>query len=142
MKVVAYSIRPSEKEYLAKANQKKHDITVISNPLSIDTVAYADGKDAVIIFNNDDLSASVIEKLAALNIHFVVTGTVETHHIDKDMAAKYGIKLSNVSPGTSQEIANQTINNLDLYQQNQCVGDACVCANNCLVTPKPKQTIK
>src|SRR5476651_2539367 len=107
MKVVAYSIRPSEKEFLAKANQKKHDITVIANPLSIDTVAYADGKDAVIIFNNDDLSASVIEKLAALNIHFIVTGTAETDHIDKEVAAKYGIKLSNVSPGTSQDIANQ-----------------------------------
>ncbi|MEB0249315.1 2-hydroxyacid dehydrogenase, partial [Mucilaginibacter sp. 5B2] len=30
-----------------------------------------------------------------------------------------------------QGIANQTIKNLDLWQQNKCVGKACVCAKNC-----------
>ena len=44
MKAVAYSIKPFEKEFLAKANQKKHDITLISNPLGIETVIYAKGK--------------------------------------------------------------------------------------------------
>jgi D-lactate dehydrogenase len=56
MKAVAYSIKTFEKEYLAKANQKKHDITLISNPLGPDTVIYAEGKDAVIVFTNDDVS--------------------------------------------------------------------------------------
>ena len=140
MKVVAYSIRPSEKEFLAKANQKKHDITIISNPLSVDTVAYATGKDAVIIFNNDELSAPVIQQLAALHVRFIVTGTTATDHIDRDMAAKCGIKISNVAPGTSQETADQTINILDLYQQDKCVNDACACGNSCKVTPKTHHT--
>jgi len=30
-----------------------------------------------------------------------------------------------------QEIANQTIYNLDMWQQDKCVGKACVCAKNC-----------
>ena len=30
-----------------------------------------------------------------------------------------------------QEIANQTIKNLDLWQDEKCVGDACVCNKNC-----------
>jgi D-lactate dehydrogenase len=30
-----------------------------------------------------------------------------------------------------QEIANQTIKNLDLWQMNKCAGDACSCAKNC-----------
>ena len=55
MKAVVYSIKSFEKEYLAKANQKKHDITLIANPLSVDTVSFARGKDAVIVFKNDDL---------------------------------------------------------------------------------------
>lgn len=142
MKVVAYSIKPSEKEFLAKANQKKHDITIISNPLGIDTVAYAAGKDAVIVFNNDDVSAPVIEKLAALNIRFIVTGSAETDHIDKSVAAKFGIKLSTVTPGLPQDIADQTINNLDLYQQKKCVGDACACANSCRLALIPEQLNK
>src|SRR5476651_2670285 len=98
MKVVAYSIKAPEKEYLARANKKKHDITLISNPLGLDTVAYAAGKDAVIVFNNDDVSAPVIEKLAAFNVRFIVTGSAETNHIDKEIAAKFGIKLAKVLP--------------------------------------------
>jgi D-lactate dehydrogenase len=31
-----------------------------------------------------------------------------------------------------QEIANQTIKNLDLWQANKCVGSACVCAKDCI----------
>ncbi|MFD2872873.1 lactate dehydrogenase [Mucilaginibacter ximonensis] len=131
MKVIAYSITPTEKEYLAKANQKKHDITLISNPLGMETVAYAAGKDAVIIWNHDDVSAAIIDQLAALNVRFIITGSIETNHIDKTVAAKYGIKLSNVSTGSPQEIADQLIQNLDLYQQNKCLGDACVCAKSC-----------
>lgn len=142
MKVVAYSIKPSEKEYLAKANQKKHDITIISNPLGIDTAAYAAGKDAVIVYNHDDVSALVMEKLAALNVRFIVTQSIETDHIDKEAAAKYGIKLANVTNGTPQEIADQTINNLNLYQQNKCVGDACACANSCRLSIAPKDLTK
>jgi D-lactate dehydrogenase len=56
MKVVAYSVELFEKEFLAKANQKKHDITLISNPLSPETALYAEGKDAVVVFTNDDVS--------------------------------------------------------------------------------------
>jgi D-lactate dehydrogenase len=46
MKAVAYSVKAFEKEFLAKANQKKHDITLISNVLSMDTITYAREKDA------------------------------------------------------------------------------------------------
>jgi len=140
MKAVAYSIKYYEKEYLARANQKKHDITLISNPLSIETVTYAKGKDAVIVFTDDDLSAQVIEKLASMGIRFIVTRTAGTDHIDKEKASRFGIKISNIpgytadadrTPEVLQQIADQTILNLDLWQNNKCVGDACVCAGNC-----------
>jgi len=151
MKAVAYSVRSFEKEFLAKANQKKHEITLISNALGPDTVGYAAGKDAVIVFANDDLSALVIEKLAALGVKFIVTRSADTAHIDKFAASNYGIKIANVpfllpeniaNDGDSishgnvnseilQETANQTIKSLDLWQQNKCVGSACACAKNC-----------
>jgi len=138
MKVVAYSVKAYEKEYLAKANQKKHDITLISNPLSIETASYAKGKDAVIVFEEDDVLAPVIEKLGAMGIRFIVTRTAATDHIDCDTAARFGIKISNIpgytphrSPESLQQIADQTIRNLDLWQNNKCVGDACACAQNC-----------
>jgi hypothetical protein len=161
MKVVAYSVKTYEKELLAKANQKKHDITLISNSLSPETALYAEGKDAVLVFTNDEVSARVIEQLAGMGIKYIATRSTGTDHIDKPAAAAYGIKLANVpacshqiilalddqvektdaedtygeaySTGKAlhQIIADQTIKNLDLWQQDKCVGKACVCAKNC-----------
>lgn len=142
MKVVAYSIKPFEKEFLSRANQKKHDITLISNPLSIDTAMYAAGKDAVVVCNNDDVSAPVVEHLAGLGIRYIATRSAGTDHIDIAATGKFGMKVANV-PDYSAEtitaqtaealqlIADQTIKNLDMWQQKKCVGDSCACAKNC-----------
>jgi D-lactate dehydrogenase len=109
MKAVAYSIKPFEKEYLAKANQKKHDITLISNPLGPDTAIYAEGKDAVIVFTNDDVSAVVIGKLAALGVKYIVTRSSGTDHIDKDAAAAHHMKIANVPSYSPQAIAEHAV---------------------------------
>ncbi len=140
MKVVAYSIKSFEKEFLAKANQKKHDITLISNSLSLETASYAEGKDAVIVFTTDDVSEPVINKLAELGIKYITTRSVETNQIDKTAAVGKGIKLAHIiisSPSglltdeILQQIADQTIRNLDNWQYDKCVGKTCVCAKNC-----------
>lgn len=150
MKVVAYSVKSYEKEFLAIANQRKHEITLVTNPLNADTVKLAEGKDAVLVFTTDDVSAGVIIRLAALGVRFIATRSAATEHIDKDAAATWGLKLANVplSPAmhihghqydaqsqlTSdalQQIADCTIKNLDLWQQSKCVGKACICAKGC-----------
>jgi len=109
MKVVAYSIKPFEKEYLAIANQKRHDITLISNALSLDTASYAAGKEAVIVVTNDDVSAKVIDKLAVLGIKYIITRSTGTDQIDKAAAARHGIKWSNVPYYSPQAIAEHAV---------------------------------
>ncbi len=109
MKAVAYSVKPFEKEFLAKANQKKHDITLISNALSVDTTVYAEGKEAVIVFTNDDVSAFVIEKLGEAGIKYIVTRSVGTDHIDKEAAARHGIKIANIPSYSPQAIAEHAV---------------------------------
>ncbi|HEY8783526.1 MAG TPA: 2-hydroxyacid dehydrogenase [Mucilaginibacter sp.] len=109
MKAIAYSIKPYEKEFLAKANQKRHDITLISNALSIATAIYAKGKDAVIVSPNDDVSAELVQKLAGFGIKYLVTRSTGTDHIDKKAAAKYGIKWSNVPSYSPQATAEHAI---------------------------------
>jgi lactate dehydrogenase-like 2-hydroxyacid dehydrogenase len=132
MKVVAYSVKPFEKEFLAKANQKKHDITLIFNSLSLETAVYAAGKQAIIVFTSDDLSANVLDKLAELGIKYITTRSTGFSHIDKIAAARHGIKLANVPEYTQlQDVANQTIKNIDLWELDKCVGRACICANGC-----------
>lgn len=108
MKVVAYSIREFEKEFVARANQKQHDITLIFNALSLETVSYAQGKEAVVVSTHDDVSEKVIEKLADLGIKYITTRSVSTDHIDREAAGKRKIKLANVpsySPAAVSEYA-------------------------------------
>lgn len=141
MKAIAYNIKPFEKEFLAIANHKKHEITLISNNLTPDTAIFAEGKTAAIITIDDKVTANVIEKLAMAGIKYIVTRSSETGHIDKEAAAQFGIKLANIPAAVSQqplntddelqETANQTIRCLDLWQLNKCVGKACVCAKGC-----------
>jgi D-lactate dehydrogenase len=109
MKAVAYSIRSFEREYLAKANNKKHDITLIGNPLGKDTALYATGKEAVIVFTNDDVSATVIAQLAALGVKYIITRSTGTDHIDKMAAQKHGIKIGNVPSYSPQAIAEPAV---------------------------------
>lgn len=109
MKVVAYSIKPFEKEFLSKANQKKHEITLISNPLSLETTLYAEGKDAVIVFTNDDVSANVIDKLAGLGIKYIATRSAGTDHIDREAAGLHGIKVANVPYYSPEAIAEHAV---------------------------------
>lgn len=105
MRVVAYSIKNFEKELLAKANQRKHDITLISNALSLETALYAEGKDAVIVFTDDDLSAPVINKLAELGIKYIATRSVATDHIDLNAAEKRNIQVANIPAYSPEAIA-------------------------------------
>jgi len=145
MRVVAYSIKSFEKEPLAIANHKKHDITLISNSLSVKTVSYAEGKEAVIVFNEDEVSAEVIRKLADLGVKYIATRSTATMHIDREAAEKCKIRIANVPAAslieiTSEEmplaLAKETILNLDKWQQNKCLGTACVCSRACNELPR------
>lgn len=153
MRVVAYSIKSFEKEPLAIANNKKHEITLISNSLSPETVSYASGKEAVIVFSeDDDVSEMVINKLADLGVKFIATRSTATSHIDQDAANLRNLKIANVPSaaliGLSDKelpmaLATETIINLDKWQQNRCLGSACVCSRSCdqahnLMDPKGK----
>ncbi|HXI00064.1 MAG TPA: 2-hydroxyacid dehydrogenase [Sphingobacteriaceae bacterium] len=109
MKIVAYSIKPFEKEFLERANQKPYDITLISDALSADTVNHAEGKTAVIVFTNDDASASVIDKLAGIGVKNIITRSTGTDHIDKEAALKHGIKVLNVPSYSPQAIAEHAV---------------------------------
>jgi lactate dehydrogenase-like 2-hydroxyacid dehydrogenase len=129
MKVVAYSVKPYERESLARANQKKHDITLIFNSLNLETAAFAAGKQAVLVYSTDDVSAKVMDRLAELGVKYITTRSTGTDHLDKEAARRDGIKLANAPE--QLDIAAQTIRNLDLWEMDKCVGKACVCGKTC-----------
>ncbi|GLU56903.1 2-hydroxyacid dehydrogenase [Dyadobacter frigoris] len=109
MKVVAYSVKTFEKKFLARANQKKHDITLISNALSLATCGFAEGKEAVLVSANDDVSALVINKLADIGIKYIATRSAGTDQIDKKTAELRGIELASVPAYSPTSIAEHAV---------------------------------
>lgn len=109
MKAIVYSTKSVEKDLLIKANNNKHDITLISNALNTETSCYAKEKDAVVVFTSDDVNAPVINKLSALGIKYIITRSVGTDHIDKETAKKLGIEVANIPAYSPQAIAEHTV---------------------------------
>lgn len=143
MRVVAYSVKSFEKEPLAIANRKKHEITLISNPLTVETASFALGKDAVVISIEDALDAQVIDTLADLGVRFIATRSTSSDHIDVQASGRRQIKIASVPAQLTDQalktdyvtiFANQTILNLDRFQSKGCLAEACVCARACKKT--------
>ena len=135
MKAVAYNIKDYEKESLAIANGKVHDLTLISNSLNFRTIHYAQGKEVVIISEDDYLDAELLEELQRAGVQKIVTRSITTSHIDLLSAYDLGIQIANTpyEDRTSKGIAEQTIRNLNLWGSGKCVGRACCCAKECNV---------
>ncbi|GGI24921.1 lactate dehydrogenase [Pedobacter mendelii] len=137
MKAIAYNIKPDEKEWLVLANYKKHDITIIANSLTADTLSFAAGKEALLVFNNDYLSEAMIQGLKSLGIRYIATSSFETDHLDLKAAGSAGMKVANVplqpSNITPKLRMEQVIKNLDQWAAGKCVGNACCCQNECAV---------
>ncbi|RYG11185.1 MAG: hypothetical protein EOO07_21005 [Chitinophagaceae bacterium] len=113
MKAIAYNINSKEKEWLILANYKKHEITVISNSLTLDTLNFSSGKEALIIFNQDPLSADIIAGLKALGVKYIATSSFDYSHIDLFAAKAAGLKIANipfnVSKSPTLEISNSSV---------------------------------
>lgn len=141
MKAIAYNIKPEEKEWLIVANYKKHDITIIANSLNLDTLTFANGKEALIVFNDDILDANLINGLKSLGIKYITTSSFDTEHIDLVAAKAAELKIANVpftdGKGTLKAM-HQVIKNLDNWAAGKCVGKAC-CSNYCAVPKVTKE---
>jgi len=137
MKAIAYNIKPEEKEWLVLANYKKHDITIIANSLTPDTLSFSVGKEALLVLNNDELNQSMILELKSLGIKYIATSSFQTDHLDLKAAGLAGIKVANVPYAAVDNAVKtrmeQVINNLDLWAAGKCVGKACCCQKDCSV---------
>jgi D-lactate dehydrogenase len=142
MKAIAYNIKPDEKEWLVLANYKKHDITIIANSLTADTLSFAAGKEALLVFNNDYLSEAMILELKELGIKYIATSSSETDYLDLKAAGSAGMKVANVPlpPGGADAKLRmeQVIKNLDQWAVGKCVGKSCCCQNECATVKTSK----
>ena len=93
MKVVAYGIQACEREFLATANQKKHDITLIANPLTSETLFYAAGKQAVIVIENAPISAELAVRLTEIGVKHLLTRALCTDEGEAQLLQNMAIDI-------------------------------------------------
>src|SRR5690606_3847607 len=127
MKAIAYSIKPNEKECLALANGKKHDLTLISNELNDQTVSYALGKETVIVSSYDIVDRRMLWELRNAGVDKIVTRSYTTTHIDLKEATRMGFKVAIASDAdrSADSIARQTIRSLNAWEAGGGAGKAC-----------------
>jgi D-lactate dehydrogenase len=109
MKAIVYSARRNEKDILIKANSGKHELSWHPSPLNLETVRYAAGHQVVIVFANDEVSCSVIAKLAEHGVKYILTRSAGTDHIDFQAASRYGIGVKNVPDYSPYAVAEHTV---------------------------------
>jgi len=133
MKVVAYNIQEFEKETLAKANAKIHDLTLISNALDVRTVRFAEGKEVIIVSERDKLDKELLDLLYKIGVKKIISRSIKLDHIDTEYARQLQLHLANtpLADNSLESIAQQTISNLNSWSAGNCLGDACQCAFDC-----------
>ncbi|MGN0004325.1 MAG: lactate dehydrogenase [Sphingobacterium composti] len=144
MRVVAYNIQEFEKQTLARANAKVHDLTLISNPLNLATIRYAEGKEVVIVSAQDTVDRTLLEALNKIGVKKIITRSHSVKHIDLSYAGKLGLHVAN-TPSNDESaiaIAMQTIENLNNWVNNKCLGVACHCSFDCAKRKKQYSIIQ
>ena len=109
MKTIIYSIKDFERSWLLKANKMNHELTLVEEPLIADTVALANGHEAVVVFTGDDVSTTVVEKLHDAGIKYIAIRAVGYDNVDIKTANDLGIKCANVPEYSPYAIAEHAV---------------------------------
>ncbi len=97
MKVAVFSTKPYDETFLRAANAKSgHKFEFFEERLNKNTVALAEGHDAVCAFVNDTLNASVLDSLHKLKVRFIALRCAGFNQVDLRHAQSLGIKVAHV----------------------------------------------
>jgi D-lactate dehydrogenase len=97
MKVLVYSTRPYDKEFLEAANQNKHELHFIEARLEESTTVLARGFLSVCCFVDDVLSKKVIKQLSDGGTRLVVLRATGFNNVDLKAAEEVGMTVMRVS---------------------------------------------
>ena len=108
MKVLIYSTRKFEREYIERALDN-HQLRMLETRLTPDTASLAAGSDAVSIFVNDDASAPVLQKLKEAGVKYLALRSAGFNHVDLNEASRLGIRVARVPEYSPAAIAEHTL---------------------------------
>ncbi|MBE2896159.1 2-hydroxyacid dehydrogenase [Pasteurellaceae bacterium HPA106] len=110
MKVVVYSTKKYDKNYLELVNVKYgFELEFYDFMLTERTAKMAEGADAVCIFVNDVADRRVLERLKSLGIGIVALRCAGFNNVDIEAAAELGIKVVRVPAYSPEAVAEHTV---------------------------------
>lgn len=109
MKTAFYSTHKFERDFLLQAAGDQHELVLLEPVLSLATAPLAAGCEAVCIFVNDDGSAPVLEKLAALGVKYIALRSAGFNHVDIQVAHALGMRIARVPEYSPYAVAEHTV---------------------------------
>jgi D-lactate dehydrogenase len=109
MRIAMFSTKPYDRRSFEAANAAGHDVLFLEPRLTADTAMLAHGAAAVCPFVNDDLSAPVLEALAAGGTGLVALRCAGFNNVDLKAAARLGIAVARVPAYSPHAVAEFTI---------------------------------
>ncbi|MFY7908657.1 MAG: 2-hydroxyacid dehydrogenase, partial [Emticicia sp.] len=108
MKIAFFSTKPYDKDFFEKHNQK-HELTFFDVALNETSVRLAEGNDAICVFVNDKVNASVIEKLTQLGIRLIALRCAGFNNVDLEAAQKANIGVVRVPAYSPHAVAEHAL---------------------------------
>jgi D-lactate dehydrogenase len=110
MKVGVFSTQPYDREPLNTANHRGgHELVYSEARLDQDTADWASGFDAVVVFVNDCLKRSVLERLAAGKTRLVALRCAGFNNVDLDAARELGLTVARVPAYSPHAVAEHAV---------------------------------
>lgn len=110
MRVTVFSTKPYDRRFLSAANSEAgHELLYLEARLTRDTAAAACGADAVCVFVNDELDASVLETLAEHGVRLAVLRSAGFNNVDLQAAQRHEIRVARVPEYSPHAVAEHTV---------------------------------
>ncbi|KAK1757859.1 putative d-lactate dehydrogenase [Echria macrotheca] len=110
MKVAVFSSKPYDREFLSRVRDsdsahKEVELIFHDFALGPETVSLANGADAVCVFVNDTLPASVIENLRQAGVRAILLRCAGYNNVDLSTAERLGLFVANVPAYSPEAVA-------------------------------------
>ena len=109
MKVLIYSLKDFERNFLEKANSYSFQVDYTEKALSSSTAGMASGYDAVSIFTHDDACTKVLQTLHAEGVKYIAIRAAGYDNVNVGKASALGIRVANVPAYSPYSVAEHAI---------------------------------
>lgn len=110
MRVGVFSTQPYDRDSLDEVNQQHgHELVFSEARLDIDTVDYASTFEAVVVFVNDALGKSVLERLRAGSTRLIALRCAGFNNVDVVAARELGLTVARVPAYSPHAVAEHAV---------------------------------